>query len=532
MSKANKPASASKGLQNITLRVYKGYAVVEGEYPLSLDKGTSKFQIEGLPTAYQQRSLQFEPFLGVGEVTLGPRRFRAQNLDRQTLRDLFLNKEVTVRYSGAKGVEKQVTGHYLGIDGNTVFLKVKKGKVREVYNFLAFDFDQLPDGVSNTPALEVTVTASKKGDYIANIAFKSNGFDWDADYVLTYDEKGSVVDWSGEIHITNESGANYPNAQVSVVAGDTNQARNRAMPMGRAMAAPQMASFESMDASGGGAEAGYSKQVRTATAESLGQVKEYMVPDRGDVQQGEDQTLDFFAANAVPVVRELRVRSYNRWHAQNKVEMPVRTILQFQTGKDTPLSMPLPGGNVTVKVKNKAGKKVEAGGAVLLDTPCGGDELKLETGTDFDVKASRIVKDEKKEETFKLLPQLEVEEDEAPQGFEGGEVMRGPQMSMSPQVVKKPKTKLYEKTTVITKNCAFEVFNGKDEPVAVVFEEYTDNALKLQNGHGFSQVSNGKHEQTVTVEAGKKASVPYTLVYTGTEQLQLTDAQFRAVQPK
>src|SRR6185437_9740468 len=180
MSKKN-GTSASKGLQNISLRVYKGYAVIEGAYPVSLDKGSNTFQIEGLPTTYQQRSLQFEPFLGEGEVTLGPRRYRAQNLTRENLRDLFLNKNVTVRYAGPKGTERKLQGKYLGIDGNTVFLKVKGGKTREIPNFIAFDYDQLPDGVSNTPALEVTVSATKKGEYLANISFKADGFDWDVD---------------------------------------------------------------------------------------------------------------------------------------------------------------------------------------------------------------------------------------------------------------------------------------------------------------------------------------------------------------
>jgi hypothetical protein len=524
MSKKNSKkcvSHESKGLQNVSLRVYKGYAVVEGAYPVCLTKGTSTFQIEGLPTAYQPRSLRIDPFVGPGEVVVGPRRYRASNLTRDTLRELFLNKKVTVRYQTAKG-EKTASGKYLGLDGNTVFLSGKKGALKEIPNFIAFEYNQLPDGVSNTPALEVTVTAEEKGDYEVNIAFKADGFNWDADYTLLYDEQNGIVDWEAEIHVSNQSGANFKDAEISVVAGDTNQQK------AIGMAPMRMAAAASFDASGGGMESVSSRGSRSAVAESIGQVKEYKVPDRGDVVQGEDQTLDFFAAKGVEVKRELRVRSSNRWHAQSRSEAPVRTILQFTTGKETPLSMALPGGSVTLLQLNKAGKKVETGGASLRDTAVG-EEIKLETGTDFDVKAVRLVKDQRIQEAFKALPVVEVEEtDEQSAGFE-----QGPRMSASVSA-RKPKkpVKPYEKTTVVTKDCVFEVFNGKEFGVEVLFEEHTDAQLRLAPGHKFNQVASGRNEQTVLVPAGKKVQVAYTLVFTSVENVELTDEQYRAACPQ
>lgn len=495
MSKKNSRRAASNRLSDLAVTIYPGYALVQGSYPVRLDEGANKFQVEGLPTNYDPNSLYFDTFRGPGEITLGAASYRAANLSPATLLQRSVNKRVTVRYGGTTESEQhEVRGTLVGYTGNTALLKVPGQGVREIRNVVGYTFGDVPEGLSNTPSLFVGVEASQKGDYLATLLYKANGLNWSADYKWIYDEKAGLVTIDGSVLISNSSGATFPDAQLKVVAGDAGaepEAYADAMPMAAA------ASF------GGGLESTRSsRKVRQATNESLGQVKVFTIPVRGTVEEGESQKIPFLVAAGVPVARENRVRAQYQWHHSHgaKAEAPVHTILIFTNDADNKLGSPLPGGSVSVMQRDESGALLKSGGAYMQDVAVG-EETKLQTGTDFDLKATRIVADVQRAEAIEKLP---VEEEPT----EGD------------AAAKKNKKKSVKKVTT-TKSCAVEVFNGKPYDVTFVVEEVTSgDELRLDGKHGFTQTAAGQHEQKLTVPAGQKATLSYTLVQTHFEDVR------------
>lgn len=489
MSKKNARRATSNRLSNLGLTIYPGYALVQGQYPVRLDEGLNRFQVEGLPTNYDPSSLYFDTFAGPGEVTLGPSSYRAANLSPTAMLQRSINKKVTVRYGGTLESEQhEVRGTLVAYAGNTALLKITGQGVREIRNVVGYTFGDVPEGLSNTPSLFVAVEATEKGDYVATMLYKALGLSWSADYKWIYDEKRGVITWDGSVFINNSSGASFPDAQLKVVAGDAGaepEMYAESMPMAAA------ASF------GGGLEGTRSsRKVRQATNESLGQVKVFTIPVRGTVEEGESQKIPFFAAADVPVTRENRVRASFGWHHARgaRAEAPVHTILIYQNDEENKLGTPLPGGSVSVMQRDSGGSLLKSGGATMQDVAVG-EECKLQTGTDFDLKATRIVVELDRKEELEKLAKVEGEDEAASK-----------------------KRKARKKITT-TKTCAVEVFNGKAEPVEFVIEEVTSgDELRFSGEHGFTSEVAGQYEQKLTVPAGEKATLRYTLVQTHFEE--------------
>lgn len=516
--KTSSPRSAANRLSNLCLTITPGSALVQGNYPVRLIEGTNRFQIEGLPTQYDPLSLYFDEFVGTGEVTLGPVSYRGANLTQQSLLQKSVNKKVTVRFGGATDAEQQeLRGTLVSFQGNNVCLiKPERGagKVRELRNVQSYVFDVVPEGLSNTPSLSVEVQATADGDYVARLMFKANGLNWSADYKLIYDEKAGTVNWDASVFLSNSSGASYPDATIRLVAGDTG------------------GEYESMDARGGLAAASFamesapspkraSRRVNNATSESVGQVKVFSLPGKGNVEEGESQKVPFFTAAGVPVKRENRVSASYGWHARNQTKVPaiVATHLLFTNDTENKLGKPLPSGPVAVMMRDSSGALLKSGGAYLGELAVG-EKADLTTGSDFDLKAWRILS--KVDKAEELLPESKSAEPVAEPneggmpGFEPMAMSPAVRHAATPAAPKKPR----KKKVTYTKTCEIELFNGKDYAVEFIVEESLTEDLRFDGEHGFTQTDANKHERTVSVAAGATTKVGYTLVQTEVEEVE------------
>lgn len=472
---------ASNQLTDLSVTIYPSYALIQGTYRVKLNEGQNKFQLEGLPTHYDPSSLYIDQFQGPGEVILGPSAYKPANLNNQTVLAKSINKKVTVRFGGAlESEQEEINGRLLALNGNIALLELKGGVVREVRNVVGFTYKKLPEGLSNTPALYVTVEADKAGDYEVTLLYKALGINWQADYKWIYDEKAGTITWDGSVFVNNGSGASYDSANLKVVAGDAGEDSHLESAGGMQ---PMMAAA-SFDAS----ESVRSRGVRQATNESVGQVKVFSVPGKTTLEEGESPKVPFLVVPGTPVTPEYRVRASRNWHARgvDKMEQPVRTILGFTNDEEHKLGFPLPSGAIEVLMRDSAGTLLKSGGGSIADVAVGAEE-KVDTGADFDLKATRIVRN---------VTQTEEVIEEAQEASEG----------------KKARPEKKKWTTV--RDLSVELFNGKDRPIVFVVEEALSDDTEFTGGKSLTKVSAKAWETTITVEPGQKASVDYQVTQT------------------
>lgn len=474
---ANKSKTRAQTLTDLSVAIYPGFALVQGVYKVHLKKGDNKFQLQGLPVHVDADSVYVDSFTGPGNVTLGGTSYRAANLNPLSLQAKALNNKVTLYFGSAVPAEQQqLKGTLLNLVGNlpggTAVVQIEDD-VRVVPNVQSVSFDSLPEGLSNTPSLSVNASAEKEGWYLVRLLYKTRGMSWSADYKWVYDEKSGTIDLEASVKVTNNSGAAYDKAKLKVVAGDVGNGMESASDyesVGLAMA-PQMA----------GGRAAVSKQVKQATTQSLGNVKVYTVPGSNKLEEGERQGLPFLTRAGVPVKREFHAKPFHSWHSYgNRQESKVETVYLLKNDDANKLGVALPGGGVQILQRDEHGDLLPSGSGYAAQLAVN-DELKVEAGSDFDLKVTRIVKN------------LESKD--------------GP-----PKTTGKKGAKTTTKKVTHTRDCAVELFNGKDRDVEFKLEEVLGEGLTFKGKNNLVQVAAGLYEQRVTVAAGQTATVEFTLV--------------------
>src|SRR4030095_1597322 len=122
-----------------------------------------------------------------------------------------------------------------------------------------------PPRAPNT--LEWRINSEFAGDVTVEIRYFTSGISWSADYVCEANRNETLMDFSGAVRVTNNSGEDYENAQVRLVVGvirlvqeiaDLARAGKRGRPTTRALsgvAAPAAAPAKAMLAFGAMLEA-------------------------------------------------------------------------------------------------------------------------------------------------------------------------------------------------------------------------------------------------------------------------------------
>lgn len=86
----------------------------------------------------------------------------------------------------------------------------------------AIDLPSLPEGFFTLPTLNWKVWSSKEQTTSCEVAYRTTGFSWKADYTIVLDKTDTKGDIGGWVTIDNNSGKKYENAKLKLIAGDVN----------------------------------------------------------------------------------------------------------------------------------------------------------------------------------------------------------------------------------------------------------------------------------------------------------------------
>lgn len=236
-----------------------------------------------------------------------------------------------------------------------------------------------PDSlVQLTPRAEVTVEAARPARSL-RVAYLAQGLMWRAGYTLVAPASGAGrATMTGAATIENPGALAIGGAEVQLLAGDvrrTNRldevAVSGVMRQQRAMAAPAAPPSE----------------------ESVGESHVYTLPGTVDFTPGTSRTVALFAQAAPQVERSFAFRASGMGHLQQwrapEQDLHAEVTYLVRRPSGTPFGdTPLPAGVVRVLVPDSAGRVQLLGEVPIAHTPAG-RELKLATGTAFDITAQR-----------------------------------------------------------------------------------------------------------------------------------------------
>ncbi len=352
---------------DVSITIYNsGQSLVQDIRRLNLPAGRSKQEFPDVSAVIRPETVTLSgPGIGIVEQN-----FDYDLLTPAKLMEKAVGQTVTlIRTNPANGAETRVRAKVLAANGGVVL------QIGDTIEVLRDDglpvrviFDRVPPNMRARPTLSVTLE-SKGGTVPASLSYLTPSLGWTADYVTLFDDAKQTIDVQGWVTLTNNTGTNYTNANVLLVAGNPNQGGGR-----RGFGDYPTGTID---------EPGTESNDR----ERLGDYYLYPLAERTTVANAQQKQVSFLDVKAAPARKVYEFS--NGWLSTNEATS-ASSVLKFSTSKGGGLGDQLPQGTMRIYMRDKRGDPQFIGESVIENTPLG-SAMSIRTGEAFDVKIKTVV---------------------------------------------------------------------------------------------------------------------------------------------
>ena len=232
---------------------------------------------------------------------------------------------------------------------------------------------EIPENLIAKPSL-IWLLDNDGADQEIEVTYLTGGVSWNADYVVTLARDEKAMDLAGWVTLNNQSGAQYTNAQLKLVAGEVNIARPEPrVPMRGGAAKAEMMAPPPMQ------------------EESFAEYHLYTLPRRTTIKENQSKQVSLLTAAAIGVEKIYEFRGNEGFYSQRIPPMKdqkVAVFLKFANKKENNLGMPLPAGVMRVYQEDSEGMLQFSGEDRIQHTPKD-EDVRLRLGNAFDVVGER-----------------------------------------------------------------------------------------------------------------------------------------------
>ncbi|HEY0647590.1 MAG TPA: DUF4139 domain-containing protein [Phenylobacterium sp.] len=369
------PAWGADG-QKLSVTIYNSdIALVQDVRSLDIPAGRSRQEFRDVSARIRPETVSLSA-AGIGIVE---QNFDFDLLTPDKLMEKAVGKQVQiVRINPGNGAQVTETATVLSVNEGVVLRVGDKIEVLRADDIpTRVIFDRIPDNLRARPTLSVTVDSQRAGVRPATLSYLTNGLSWKADYVALFEEKAGTLDIQGWVTLTNQSGVEYPMADVQLVAGDVNligseqEYWNRET---RARAARRVAAAQPQQMAQG--------------PQSLADYYLYTLSQKTTVAQNQTKQVSLIDLKGATGRKTYLYRSYGFESEEQPVSADV--VIQFANTDATGLGHQLPAGIVRVYVRDQAGEPKFVGENRIDHTPRGMD-VSVKIGDAFDVTVQPTV---------------------------------------------------------------------------------------------------------------------------------------------
>ena len=241
-------------------------------------------------------------------------------------------------------------------------------------------YENLPENLRVKPTLVVKLDNQNDGSKDLTLNYLTNGLSWQANYVaeITSD---SQMDLQGWVTLNNQSGADYKDAEVQLIAGDVKHENGNVRPQPRTlMMAAKSVSF---DAAGAAESA-------SLPAENLGEYYVYSLPFKTDIMDKQSKQVSLMDLKGVKFEQSYRLTSplnVSSTYASGDFErLHPSTVYKLTNSEENKLGLPMPSGVVRFYDKDGSGELQFIGAADMAQL-AKGEKAELAIGEAFDIYA-------------------------------------------------------------------------------------------------------------------------------------------------
>ncbi len=349
----------------VSLTVYgQNLAMIDEVRGIDLTAGNNRLALVDVGTGLRPETL----ILGGADLRVLEQVYDFDLLTPQRLLEAAVGQEVrVVRRHPQSGEETVFDAELLSIASGPVLRIGDRIETAEPGRIV---FNALPPGLRVRPTVVVEIESARAGPRDLALRYLTGGLSWQADYVASLDASGTRMDLTGLITLTNNSGAEFENAKLRLVAGEVNQTgQGSAKVLRGAVAMESMAAnFADMPAQ------------QAASDRYL-----YSYDRPVDLADREAKQLTLFRAPSVTATRRYRFTELINAHQGAGEIGPVQAaiVLEVENTEAAGLGRPLPGG--TIRVYEAAAGGALFAGEDRIGHTAEGETLELTLGRAFDL---------------------------------------------------------------------------------------------------------------------------------------------------
>lgn len=391
-------ATAARAGGDLALTIYNGgFACVREARELDLREGENALRLTDMsaqlePDSVILRETGTEPF----GLDILEQRYVNDPLTQELMLREMEGREVRFRVTDKDGTHEETgtlvrsgwapSGRYGRGSGGGPIVRMPDG--------VRFSLPGQPvfDGVDPAaflkPSLEWVLRSGRAGKAPVEVSYLTGGLSWEATYNLVAPEDGGdEFALSGWVTIRNDSGKDYPGADLKLIAGDV----HKAMP-------PRNDEFVAF---GGGYDS--PRQTKAMPQErAFDEFHLYTLPRRTTLKTGELKQIEFLRADGVKGVRQYVYEPLRGWHARHgdtgrtsglNDEKKVGVYIDIRNSETNSLGVPLPAGRMRLYRQDAADGRPEFTGEDAIDHTPKDESIRLAAGCAFDLSAERTQTD-------------------------------------------------------------------------------------------------------------------------------------------
>jgi hypothetical protein len=255
-------------------------------------------------------------------------------------------------------------------------------------------FPATTDGMLLKPTLRWQIDSGSSDRFNAELAYITGGLSWESTYNVvapdnsdvTGDEKADVLGW---VTIHNQSGTDFPEARIKLMAGDV--AKIQGQPGYSSGAARIQMEAKALDMMQPGVtqkafDDFHLYDLNRTVALRDGETKQVQFIDAANVSMRRSYLYDGLAEQVQPIYggNVNQTQGYGLGNENTKVLI----VEEIKNSEANHLGMPLPAGRVRLYRRDRDGQMEFVGESLIHHTPAE-DTVKIPTGSAFDVKGSR-----------------------------------------------------------------------------------------------------------------------------------------------
>ncbi len=389
--------------QPVSLTIYnQDFAVARTSIDLDLHSGLNEFTTTGVTSRLEPDSVVLRDPSGKRVVQVVEQNYDAGVVNQDWLLQKYEGKTIDFQIGTGPGGQVQIVQGRIIRAGSSINPYGQQNQpLIEVNGKMQFNLPGLPlfpaatDGLLLKPTLRWQIQSEKADRFNAELAYITGGLDWEATYNVvvpgnsdvTAEEQADVHGW---VTIHNQSGSEFPQATIKLMAGDVAKIQPQGYAYG-GVRAMNMAKAQSVMVDG-----------IQVTQKAFDDFHLYDLHRTVSLRDGETKQVEFLDAADVTVKRSylydgessqlqpIYAGNINemRGYGLDGENLKVNVIEEIKNSEQNHLGIPLPAGRVRLYRRDADGQMEFVGENTISHTPVE-ETLKIPTGSAFDVKGSR-----------------------------------------------------------------------------------------------------------------------------------------------